>query len=539
MLQEFFGQRRGPALKNSDELKKDYDKALLQFSGKREDTKRTEREEKDAIISETFTKLARQLHQRPDFSFDAREQAILKLKLAYYFQHNTFADVNTLFDAIIESPKFLSEEKGSLRKLLDVHEMKTLQKIAELKKKKADMTDDGSLNPYEALFTTISGKYYCARLLNMPHLERESSYLDHCVGTSDSYINKIKRGDIEIFSLRSIGEWNEEKQRYDEDIPVMTIEYNVRTGIIEQMKKRNDELLKSDDDFYSDVLDTIRQLSHGENDAGKPRRIQKVEPSEIENIVVKDGYILTNDGEISLANFDVKSGLIVMKLGRYDLLKRSKENIVKLLKILKNIDCELEQIALSKNDITENTTVYLGKLVPGIFTKLPRSIEHIYTAFPEEEVQIDKNVVYGGKTPEEMKQELHVQGNQTNTQSEFLLNKLLKDTKQESADVIRLSVADMGFPRGATRQKIYNRAEKLGLKVNIPPELGPAMRLRDKNQQEGTRYFIGMKPIIGLNGRPNVFFVSCLGAGFRWLSTSEHREFFVWNADSVWAFVRQ
>lgn len=201
--------------------------------------------------------------------------------------------------------------------------------------------------------------------------------------------------------------------------------------------------------------------------------------------------------------------------------------------------CRPDQIAHSMREITKETRAYVGVLEKGIFEKLPKTIEHIYTKFPEGRIWVDKNVFYGGKIPEEITRELHTQGDQTDQWSEFLLKKLLKDTRQESVDVIRLSVGSMGFPRGATRQQIYDRTEELGLRVNIPPELGPVMRLRDRNQALDTWYYIGMKPITGLDGNPDVFYVLRDDGGSRWLNANDDDESRVWVADHVWAFVRK
>jgi hypothetical protein len=149
----------------------------------------------------------------------------LRMKLSRHFEDNGDAvpiNVSTFVDALIETPKFLQSDKGSVMKLFEIHEMKTLQRIAEIRKKRSEMTHEEGLNPYEALFETPSGKYYLSRLLNMPHLEQESGYMKHCVGTSDSYINKIKRGDVEIFSLRSTSDHK----------PNVTIEYDTKSGAL-------------------------------------------------------------------------------------------------------------------------------------------------------------------------------------------------------------------------------------------------------------------------------------------------------------------
>ena len=44
--------------------------------------------------------------------------------------------------------------------------------------------------------------------------------------------------------------------------------------------------------------------------------------------------------------------------------------------------------------------------------------------------------------------------------------------KETEADLVVVSVAELGFPNGATRQDIYRRAQELGLML-CPPEVGP------------------------------------------------------------------
>ncbi len=231
-------------------INQEYQKTLGTFSEQ-------ERAGKERLMNDTFNTLAERLkavereaaqgEDEKPFVFGERQKAVLKLKIARHFQNNDAVDANVLYDAIIESPKFISTDKGSLHRLFEVHEEKTLIKIAEIRKRKAEQTGEG-FNPWENFFTTKSGKYYVARLLNMPHLEEESEYMDHCVGTSTSYINQMKRGEIEILSFRNVPTIDRKNNRLNnDDGPIMTIEYNFRTGVIEQMKKHSDEYLTSDD----------------------------------------------------------------------------------------------------------------------------------------------------------------------------------------------------------------------------------------------------------------------------------------------------
>ena len=188
----------------------------------------------------------------------------LKLKLARHFEDNGESakiDIPRCIDALVESPRFLDSIKGSMDKLFEIHEMKTLQRIAELRKKRAEMDGNESYNPYENLFETSDGKYYMARLLNMPHLEEESQYMDHCVGTSTSYVNKIKRGEVEILSFR-------DKETHN---PVVTIEYDLKAKRLLQVKSQSDVIPTLANDYAPDLLEVLTSLGSTINDQGQPR----------------------------------------------------------------------------------------------------------------------------------------------------------------------------------------------------------------------------------------------------------------------------
>lgn len=189
----FVDKKRKPDFdeKYIQKLNQQYDRILAGFSEKN-------RPEKEQLIKGTFQNLSERLREQEGFIYGEPQKALLQLKLARHFQHNKTIDSNTLFDAVIESPRFLNDDKGSLHRLFEVHEQKTIQKIAEIRKKRVEITGE-TINPYEALFTTKSGDYYLAHLLNMSHLEKESEYMNNCVGTSNSYINRMKRGEAEFF----------------------------------------------------------------------------------------------------------------------------------------------------------------------------------------------------------------------------------------------------------------------------------------------------------------------------------------------------
>ena len=117
------------------------------------------RQTKEQSITSAFQSLSQKLASQENVEFGERQQAILKLKLARHFQkaeEGATVDINTFYDAIIESPKFINTDKGSLDHLLEVHQVKTLQKIAEARRRRAEIGDKTG-NPYENLFATNSG----------------------------------------------------------------------------------------------------------------------------------------------------------------------------------------------------------------------------------------------------------------------------------------------------------------------------------------------------------------------------------------------
>jgi len=149
-------RRKAFEQKYINRINQEYQQTLATF---KEDSK----QKKEQIITETFQALSRQLVSKEGFEFGERQQAVLRLKLARHFQNNETIDLNVLLDAITETPNFINTDKGSLFRLLEIHEEKTLQKIAEIRKERAEIKGKEEFNPYEALFETKSGDYYIKR----------------------------------------------------------------------------------------------------------------------------------------------------------------------------------------------------------------------------------------------------------------------------------------------------------------------------------------------------------------------------------------
>jgi len=111
-------------------------------------------------------------------------------------------------------------------------------------------------------------------------------------------------------------------------------------------------------------------------------------------------------------------------------------------------------------------------------------------------------------------------------------------TEETEVDLVKVTVAELGFKEGARRDQIYERAKELGLEL-CPSEVGPQLRLQYKDQPNGEWLLIGMEPIRYSDGGLDVFRVARAGDG-RWLDSDydSGRPALVWYAVPQWVFVR-
>lgn len=110
-------------------------------------------------------------------------------------------------------------------------------------------------------------------------------------------------------------------------------------------------------------------------------------------------------------------------------------------------------------------------------------------------------------------------------------------TKETELELVKVSVAELGFKDGACREDIYKQALRSGLEL-CPNEVGPQLRLQYKDQPRGEWILIAMEPIAGSDGGLSVFFVERDGRGL-WLSGSCGSPVSVWSSHSQWVFARR
>ena len=108
--------------------------------------------------------------------------------------------------------------------------------------------------------------------------------------------------------------------------------------------------------------------------------------------------------------------------------------------------------------------------------------------------------------------------------------------RETEVDLVKVTVAELGFKDGARRDQIYDRAKEFGLEL-CPSEVGPQLRLQYKDQPLNEWVYIGMEPIRRSDGDLSVFSVEHLDDGL-WLYGNCGFPDLVWNAVFQWVFVR-
>ena len=204
-------------------------------------------------------------------------------------------------------------------------------------------------------------------------------------------------------------------------------------------------------------------------------------------------------------------------------------------------ECHPKQIARTPDEINQNTRAYVGKLAPGIFQRLPDTLEHLYlenlyTTFPEGKIHRD-TIEIGGKTAEQLERELEQAGIKMTNGSKAMLGSddFVPSKNMEQATLIHLMVVDLGFTKSVTTDQIYQRAKELGLEL-CPAEVGPHYRLTYRQDQSMDRWsYVGMKQITDSDGFPDIFSLECRDGGL-WLDIHIAKPDYEWDPTMQFAF---
>ncbi|MBI4120113.1 MAG: hypothetical protein HY454_01475 [Parcubacteria group bacterium] len=98
----------------------------------------------------------------------------------------------------------------------------------------------------------------------------------------------------------------------------------------------------------------------------------------------------------------------------------------------------------------------------------------------------------------------------------------------------RVKVRGFGFNETPTTTKLFDRIKEVG--DLCPAEVGPHLRLVDKDQPKRTWYWVAMEPITDSDGDPNIFDVLRDDGGRRWLNARYARPGRRWDLEDEIVF---
>jgi len=199
-------------------------------------------------------------------------------------------------------------------------------------------------------------------------------------------------------------------------------------------------------------------------------------------------------------------------------------------------DCELSQIAHSVSEVKTDTKAYVGPLGPGIFDILTEAnVEHIYTFFPERKIR-RHSIKIGGKTKEQLQQELEEAGTKITPHAKKMINSPDFTTLPvvEEILLVRLNVSQLGLLGNPTTNQVDARARKLGLGL-CPAEVGPQLLLQDVVPEVGELFYISMKQIANSVGYPCVFY-QARDRDAPWLLDHVMMPAYKWSPNSEFVF---
>jgi len=120
-----------------------------------------------------------------------------------------------------------------------------------------------------------------------------------------------------------------------------------------------------------------------------------------------------------------------------------------------------------------------------------------------------------------------------------ILGKVEVTTDPEEIELVVVTVAELGFRNGATRQQIYDKAESLDLML-CPADVGPQLRLQYPADEQPMNEWllVAMEPISDSDGSLGVFSVERYDDG-AWLYSYYDGPVSVWDAGVRWLFRRK
>ena len=213
-----------------------------------------------------------------------------------------------------------------------------------------------------------------------------------------------------------------------------------------------------------------------------------------------------------------------------------KSNIVSAAGLLTGIFtrmmAEVEKKGGGEEDVHRLTTPEADSIWPQIAEVIVSGLQKIFKVWRTIKLGT------GLKTSDDFRKSIKANGMNVGDRASDILEKpdFTSAVGETEVDLVKVTVAGLGFKQGARRDQIYERARELGLEL-CPPEVGPQLRLQYKDQPIGEWLLIAMEPFAGSDGCLRVFDVWHDGRGL-WLDGYYGRPGYFWGPGSQWVFVR-
>ncbi len=286
------------------------------------------------------------------------------------------------------------------------------------------------------------------------------------------------------------------------------------------------------DPYMSDVLaEKLEEFPDKVQYQKKNRDMKHL--TEIEGKTIKQENLTKEDLEFLYEVESSIKGFGYQKDPRIQEIRKGR-NLKEDLLIL--FDCTPDQIALKKDQVNEQTKVYIGEWTPEAMELLPKETKHIYEEFPNKKVfyrtiEADPSI----KTAGDAVRALEGSGNKVGDYAKQMLVNVPFSGEQKKFDLVSFSVKALGFPGGATRAEIYQKAQELGLEL-CPAEVGLQLRLQYTDQPNNDYLVIGMDPVAGGDGYPGLFGVDRRD-GDPWLGSPDGHAVSQWGSNYRFVFL--
>ena len=118
-----------------------------------------------------------------------------------------------------------------------------------------------------------------------------------------------------------------------------------------------------------------------------------------------------------------------------------------------------DEIASRTSEINENTKAYVGKWNPTVWEIIKQypNVTHLYESFPDKKIflktlETDPNIT----SPETAEKVLRDKGMGVTNYGKDLLSQTEWSKSKETYELVQFTVAQLGFPNGATTEEILD-----------------------------------------------------------------------------------